>query len=130
MLRIVPDRDRITRKCREEDVVGGHQVVGRQHPAQVMPGIQGLAPLCLIARRELALDDAAEALQRALTGHTLLCGGPAVPFQHRIRPVPAQIVRVTETCESPKNQEPMMRLSHHVTGVKPAIGAAGWSPGW
>ena len=48
-----------------------------------------------------------------------------VPFQHRVRPVPARIARVTKTCKSLKNQERMMRSSHHVTGLKAAIGTAG-----
>jgi hypothetical protein len=41
-----------------------------------------------------------------------LCGGPTAPFQHRVRPVPAQIARFGETCKSLKNQERMMRSSH------------------
>jgi hypothetical protein len=52
-----------------------------------------------------------------------------MPFQHRVRPVPAQIVKVTEACEIPRNQERMMHCSHHVAGLKPAIGAAGLAAG-
>jgi len=84
---MVPDRDRITSECvvapparyltpaisspsvipvaakntSSEDT----RVVGGEHAVQVVPGVQGTAALVGVPRRELALDDPAQALERA-----------------------------------------------------------------
>ena len=49
----------------EEHVVRGDQVVGGEHPVEVVPGVERLAPLGVVLGRELAQDHAAEALERA-----------------------------------------------------------------
>src|SRR3954447_21318993 len=49
----------------EEDVVAADQVVGREHPAEVMAGVARPGALLVVLRPQLALDHAAEALHRA-----------------------------------------------------------------
>ena len=41
---------------RDEDVVAGDEVVGRQHLVDVVAGIDELLPLLVVARPQLALD--------------------------------------------------------------------------
>src|SRR6266498_2066762 len=48
----------------EEHVVATHEIVGRQHPVQVVPGRQRLLPLGVVARPQLGLHRPAHALER------------------------------------------------------------------
>src|SRR4051794_187212 len=49
----------------EEDVVAAHELLGGQHPAEVVTGVDGAAALRVVLRPELALDHTTEALDGA-----------------------------------------------------------------
>ena len=83
---MVPDRERMTSDCvvqppdpvlhaaqqlavgdagGDEEDVTAHEVVDVQHAVEVVPGVEGLLPLVVVLRPELALQRTAHALERA-----------------------------------------------------------------
>jgi hypothetical protein len=64
----------------EEHVVAAHQVVDREHGVHRQPELLGLLALFVVARPQLALDIAAQALERRRRKHRL--GRAADTHQH------------------------------------------------
>src|SRR5262249_49506880 len=55
----------------DEHVVARNEIIRREHPVDVVPGLDELHALRLVTWPELALDGAAEALDRRRRDHSL-----------------------------------------------------------